>query len=76
MKTLVAVGDFPAATAPTLAVSGGRDGVHLILRDYDEEDSRSVMAWFDTDELLAAIDDTRATHRRPARLAEPAGDAA
>lgn len=74
MKTLTAVGDFPPSETPTLAVSGGRDGVHLILRDFEAENTRSVMAWFDADELRAAID--AATPVRSKRLTEPAQDAA
>lgn len=53
--TIPATGDFSAGNRPTLTVSGGRDGVHLILREGDDESTRSVMGWFDEDKLIEAI---------------------
>lgn len=60
METLTATGDFQGGLAPTLAVSRGRGNtneaeVHLLLRETDEASSRTVMAWFNRDDLLAAI---------------------
>lgn len=60
MKILNACGDFSRGARPTLAVSGGRDGVHLSLRETDEDSTRSVMAWFDPAELIAAIQEASA----------------
>lgn len=75
--TLKATGDFDGAT-PTLSVSSGRGNIdrpeiHLSLRDdSDPESTRTVFAWFDRDELLAAIaaEDTKV--RRVIEIGEPA----
>jgi hypothetical protein len=74
--TLKATGDFLAGTTPTLTISSGRGNttapeIHVILRDdTDGESSRTIMGWFDRNELLAAID----AADRKVRLAVETGE--
>lgn len=78
MQTIKATGTYTAGETPTLTVSSGRGNtdapeIHLILRDDSESDtSRSLMAWFDRDELLQAIHDADNTVRHAIEVGEPA----
>lgn len=75
--TIKATGDFDGAT-PTLSISSGRGRtdrpeVSLSLRDdSDPESTRTVVAWFDRDELLAAIETEDEKVRRALEIGEPA----
>lgn len=50
-----------SAFTPSLHVSGGagdgRNQVHLLFREQDGEETRTMLAWFDADDLLDAITD-------------------
>lgn len=75
MRTLKATGEFSEGQTPTLSISGGAGDrtapqVHIIFRESDDENTRTVGAWFRRDELLEAINE--ASPRQKNRILEPA----